>query len=44
MRKTYEEPKAKLILLVCEDVLTESADFVDPETGDNGVEWPGNEK
>ncbi len=43
MRKSYERPEAKFVLLVAEDVITTSADFQDATTGDNGVWFPGSE-
>ena len=42
MRKPYEEPKANMIVLENEDVLTTSTGVMtDTTTGDHGVWFPG---
>ena len=43
MRKSYETLVAKLLVFEAEDVLTESAEFKDASTGDNGVWFPGSD-
>ena len=40
--KKYVTLELKVVSLVAEDVLTESAEFKDATTGDNGVWFPGN--
>ncbi len=40
MRKDYVGMEAEILQLDFQDVLTESAEFVDPETGDNGTYFP----
>jgi hypothetical protein len=42
MRK-YESLELKVLYLEDADVLTESAEFSEAETGDNGVWFPGSE-
>ena len=37
----YVSLELKVVSLEVEDVLTESAEFKDAETGDNGVWFPG---
>lgn len=44
MRKDYVGMEADILLFDVQDVLTASAEFTDPETGDNGTYFPGNEK
>lgn len=44
MRKDYVGMEAEILQLDFQDVLTESAEFTDPETGDNGTYFPGSEK
>ena len=39
--RNYVALELKLLILEDEDVLTASADFVEAETGDNGVWFPG---
>ena len=39
--RNYETLELKVLFLEDTDVLTESADFVEAETGDNGVWFPG---
>ena len=40
MKKDYVGMQAELLLFTVNDVLTESAEFIDPETGDNGMYFP----
>ena len=39
MKKLYEALEAEIVSMD-EDILTKSADFTDPNTGDNGVYFP----
>ena len=40
--RNYETLELKVLILDEADVLTESAEFKDATTGDNGVWFPGN--
>ncbi len=40
MRKDYVGMEAEILQLDVQDVLTASAEFTDPETGDNGIYFP----
>ena len=40
--RNYEAFELKVLVFETEDVLTESAEFKDATTGDNGVWFPGN--
>ena len=41
--KIWQAFEAKVVCFACEDVLTESAEFKDASTGDNGVWFPGSD-
>ena len=40
MRKAYVGMEADILFLDFQDVLTASAEFTDPNTGDNGTYFP----
>ena len=41
--KNWQAFEAKVVCIADEDVLTESAEFKDASTGDNGVWFPGSD-